>query len=93
MGGTACGGSGSGSRLVSMGPGPSGSISTRASRRFAVGLRTHFDGSGAGSGGVGDNEDRSILMPKMGDATTMAAVLLGNRNRPPLNNRPYCYKY
>jgi hypothetical protein len=52
-GGTAWGGSGTGSGLVSIGPGPSGSTSSRASRRFAVGLRTRFDGSGGFRSGFG----------------------------------------
>ena len=55
-GDTARGGSG----LASMGPGPSGSASSRAIRRFAVGFRIHFDGSTAGSGGADDDGGRSM---------------------------------
>ena len=55
-GDTARGGSG----LASMGPGPSGSASSRAMRRFAVGFRIRFDGSMAGSGGAGDDGGRSM---------------------------------
>ena len=43
-----------------MGPGPSGSASSRAMRRFAVGFRVRFDGSTAGSGEAGDDGGRSM---------------------------------
>jgi len=47
-----------------MGPGPSGSASSRAMRRFAVGFRIRFDGSMAGSGGAGDDDHGSRSMSK-----------------------------
>ena len=60
-GAVAWGGSGSGSVLISMGPGPSGSISWRASCCFAVGLQMCFNGSLAGSGGGGEGRSMSKL--------------------------------
>jgi hypothetical protein len=68
-GGTAWGGSDTGSGLVSIWLGPPGSTSSTAWRRFALGLRTHFNGSGSGSGGGGDDdlEGRFMSKSKTGD--------------------------
>ena len=62
-GAVAWGGSGSGSGLISIGPGSSGSISWRASHHFS--LQMGFNGSPAGSGGGG--EERSMSKLKTGE--------------------------
>ena len=44
-----------------------GSISSRALQHFTVDLHTHFDGSGAGLGGEGNDEGISMQTSKTGD--------------------------